>query len=437
MPTPTLYTAELNTALRAVHLAARLTKAHLLSFSSTQSRVTESTKSDASEVTVADFAAQAVIIGIVHAAFPDDEFIAEESGEMMRGDEALAGRVWELVQGAGGLVEGEQVKGLPGSLEEMVEIIDLGQRGGSGKERQGKGRTWILDPIDGTKTYIRGQQYAVCLCLVDEGEQKVGVLGCPNLNVDEVGQDGRVVIEETVVDLEPEGGWILSALKGSGTHVSRMRTPEDRMPIDKFLASKRATLEQQDAINATSNGMSQSHTDTSDPEITLRFTDSSASPHISKDIHNRIFEHFIEPASPGSRKFSVPAVEDGYPSLALDCWSMQLKYVILAFRAADAMIRTPPTSEYHAAVWDHAGGQLLLTESGGSLTDANGVPFVVDGQTRKLESNWGVCGVRGGSFVRRDGRQADAEDTHKMVLEQVRAEVGARRKGRLDSGEVD
>jgi 3'(2'), 5'-bisphosphate nucleotidase len=38
-----------------------------------------------------------------------------------------------------------------------------------------------LDPIDGTKGFLRGGQYAVCLALIVDGKVKVGVLGCPNL----------------------------------------------------------------------------------------------------------------------------------------------------------------------------------------------------------------------------------------------------------------
>eukprot|EP00964_Phaeocystis_antarctica_P137243 scaffold101766_cov73-Phaeocystis_antarctica.AAC.1 len=73
------------------------------------------------------------------------------------------------------------------------------------------GRTWVLDPIDGTKGFLRGDQcairltahalhmhcthalhthctctaqhtYAICLSLLDGGRPVVGLLGCPNLS---------------------------------------------------------------------------------------------------------------------------------------------------------------------------------------------------------------------------------------------------------------
>jgi 3'(2'), 5'-bisphosphate nucleotidase len=42
-------------------------------------------------------------------------------------------------------------------------------------------RYWTLDPIDGTKGFLRGDQYAIALALVEHGEVVLGVLGCPNL----------------------------------------------------------------------------------------------------------------------------------------------------------------------------------------------------------------------------------------------------------------
>ena len=40
---------------------------------------------------------------------------------------------------------------------------------------------WTLDPIDGTKGFLRGGQYAVCLALLINARVKLGVIGCPNL----------------------------------------------------------------------------------------------------------------------------------------------------------------------------------------------------------------------------------------------------------------
>jgi len=399
------YSKELNVALRAVHLASLLTKQHLLTYQSTTKRVDESTKADASEVTVADFAAQAVLISIIHHVFPDDGFIAEESSEMLRSDDALLSRVWELVLGASKLQEQStgswpdndsaaalDVK-LPTSQEEMLSVIDLGQQQDDHQPRAPPpSRTWILDPIDGTKTYIRGQQYAVCLSLVDSREQKIGVLGCPNLDLSQRSEPGRVTIDESLVDLRPDGGWIVSAIKGHGTQLSRTARPASRQKAGDVLGWP-----------AESHAHAHAHAPKPQTQPALAFTDSSASPHTSKPLHTRVFAHFSAPAP-------------------LNIWSMQLKYVLLALRAAgaDAMVRLPPQRDYHASVWDHAGGQLVLRESGGVLSDAQGRAFVVDGRMRTLEGNWGVVAVRGGRFAGGEG----PEEVHGLVLGRVREEVG-------------
>jgi 3'(2'), 5'-bisphosphate nucleotidase len=43
---------------------------------------------------------------------------------------------------------------------------------------------WTLDPIDGTKGFLRGEQYAVCLALIVDAKVELGVIGCPNLPYD-------------------------------------------------------------------------------------------------------------------------------------------------------------------------------------------------------------------------------------------------------------
>src|SRR5208337_2273750 len=41
-------------------------------------------------------------------------------------------------------------------------------------------RFWTIDPIDGTKGFLRNEQYAVALALIVEGQVVVAVLSCPN-----------------------------------------------------------------------------------------------------------------------------------------------------------------------------------------------------------------------------------------------------------------
>lgn len=419
------YERELSVALQAVHLASILTKIHLLralhlaKTSKGSGRVDEVAKADSSEVTVADFAAQAIIIGIVNAAFPDDHFIAEESAEMLRGDDELRRKVMGLVLEAKAMIEASSIDSLlPTTDNALLEVIDLGQKGGKGNLRQGS-RSWILDPIDGTKTYIRGQQYAVCLCLVEEGEQRVAVLGCPNLNLEDEDRSGRIVVDESTVNLKVDGGYLLSAIKGRGAFISYMNNcclPETNLPLQHFL---------QHGFQAKGNKVTKIEAfSMSNPSNRLAFTDSSASSHTNTPVHNAIFKYFDEHINTNGSEQATKHVSNHVGGSALrDIWSMQMKYVVLTLQAADAMIRLPPQNDYHAAVWDHAGGQLLLTESGGHLTDGHGKPFVLDGKTRRLEQNWGVCATRGGKVVSRNHDQATSKEVHAMVLEKVSEEL--------------
>ena len=44
-------------------------------------------------------------------------------------------------------------------------------------------KVWILDPVDGTKGFMRGQHFCVALALVDRGLPRLSTMGCPNLNL--------------------------------------------------------------------------------------------------------------------------------------------------------------------------------------------------------------------------------------------------------------
>ena len=71
---------------------------------------------------------------------------------------------------------------------------------------------WALDPIDGTKGFLRGEQYAVCLALIVDSVVQVGVIGCPNLHVDVSKPDG-------------ERGVIFVAVRGQGAEQLSLSSP--------------------------------------------------------------------------------------------------------------------------------------------------------------------------------------------------------------------
>jgi 3'(2'), 5'-bisphosphate nucleotidase len=125
-------------------------------------------KGDASPVTVADFAAQALVCATLVEALGAVTIVGEESPTDLRGDDRrdLVATVADLV----GRQRGRAVT--PATVLDWIAA-------GTG-EPDGE-RFWTLDPIDGTKGFLRGEQFAVALALIDHGTVVLGVLGCPNL----------------------------------------------------------------------------------------------------------------------------------------------------------------------------------------------------------------------------------------------------------------
>jgi len=126
-------------------------------------------KDDRSPVTVGDFAAQAITAQMLAEEFPRDGLVAEESATELRVPE--------------GTVLLEEVTRFVNSMlpeANTASVCDWIDRGTAVAE----GRYWTMDPIDGTKGFLRGDQYAVCLALVDDGQVQLGAMACPELSVE-------------------------------------------------------------------------------------------------------------------------------------------------------------------------------------------------------------------------------------------------------------
>lgn len=124
-------------------------------------------KGEDGPVTVADFGSQAVLLDAISVAFPDDGVLAEEgSGDLVAGGPALTARVVAQVSDA-----------LGATVDESAVLSAIDHRGGRGS------RTWAIDPIDGTKGFLRGDQYAIAVGLLVDGSPTAGVLACPRLEL--------------------------------------------------------------------------------------------------------------------------------------------------------------------------------------------------------------------------------------------------------------
>lgn len=105
----------------------------------------------------------------------------------------------------------------PLQKEEVLEAIrQCNSTGGP------SGRFWVLDPVDGTLGFVRGDQYAVALALVEDGEVVLGVLGCPNYPLRKEWLSYHHRYYRILSKLTPprpdswDRGFVLYAKKGSG-----------------------------------------------------------------------------------------------------------------------------------------------------------------------------------------------------------------------------
>lgn len=277
-------------------------------------------KQDKSPVTIADFASQAVICRALGEAFPNDPIIGEEDSAELR--------LPENKSSLDGVLSQLSRIGLDGSPEEICRWIDRGGANSFGP------RFWTLDPIDGTKGFLRGEQYAVSLALIVNGQIEVAILGCPNL------------------PLEPGGtavaGTIFSTVRGQGASVQSCFGESVVSPV---------------RVTPTSNWAD------------VRLCESVESGHSAHDRSAMI-------------STSLGIVKQ---PVRLDS---QAKYAVVARGEGDVYLRLPTKKDYREKIWDHAGGVLVVEEAGGRVTDIDGKPLEFT-HGRELSANRGVVVTNG------------------------------------------
>ncbi len=166
-----------------------------------ETKIKSLTKTDLSPVTTADFAVQALAGCLLRKVFPEDVLVGEESAAMLA-----------EVDNNNSLTEITHFLGryLPEATPRLTcDWIN------HGTATPGE-RFWTLDPIDGTKGFIRGHQYATALALIEKGRVQLGVLTCPKLFV----VPGKA-------DIVPSGeGSVLFAVRGEGAWAMRIGSRE-------------------------------------------------------------------------------------------------------------------------------------------------------------------------------------------------------------------
>jgi 3'(2'), 5'-bisphosphate nucleotidase len=271
-------------------------------------------KGDRSPVTIADFGSQALVCQCLTEAFPQDVIVAEEDSTDLRAHPDKLSQVTQYVQRFHA----------DATSETVCAWIDAGN--GVVTDRY-----WTLDPIDGTKGFLRNDQYAVALALVENGQVKVAALACPALPLSLDNPDGQT-------------GCLFVAVRSEGAAMASLDNPTFA-PI---------------------------HTAGESAQTQLRFVESVESAHSD---HTR-------------QEAVARAAGITQPSLRMDS---QAKYGAVARGDAALYLRlpSPKSPDYREKIWDHAAGTLIVEEAGGKVTDMHG-KLLDFGSDYKMRDNRGV-----------------------------------------------
>ena len=306
---------EKQTAIAAVRQASRLCR-------SIQSQALKGVlqKKDHTPVTIADFVSQALICRTLHDAFPRDPVMAEEGSAILRepGNENLLDQVVMFVR----------------QIREEADAPSVCHWIDHGRADEFSHRFWTLDPVDGTRGFLRGEQFAISLALIVDAQVMVAVLALPNLS-------------QFSHSDKPEGA-IFVAVHEDGASVNYL--DQDR-PGWSIEVSHQKEARQAGFCESPDPGHS-SHTDSAGIAVQLGIT---------------------------------------RPPLRL---GSQIKYVLVAQGKEDMYFLLPSRIGGKEKIWDHAAGSLIVAEAGGKVTDITGNPLEFT-HGRELAGNCGVIASNG------------------------------------------
>lgn len=197
---------------------------------------------------------------------------------------------------------------------------------------------WTVDPIDGTRGYLHGGQYAIALAEIRDGQPVLGMLGCPALPYSGLPDDCGPAMRE---------GCILYAERQGGAYM---------LPANGDLAGlKRITLAPPEPLKVR----------------------------VSESLHSA---HGHQGQLASWAKSTGRELQE----IRIDS---QCKYALLARGDTDVYIRKARQASYLEWVWDHAAGALIATEAGAVVTDLAGRPLDF-GLGHRLRLNHGVLAAR-------------------------------------------
>lgn len=289
-------------ALNAIAMAAKLCQTARARLNSNADRID---KEDGSPVTIADYGAQAVVCALLQ----DSLIVAEEDAQRLRSNTSLLDAVTRTVSIF-----------LPETTPEQVcDWIDLGAS-------EPNRRFWTLDPVDGTKGFLRNDQYAVALALIEDGVVCEGLLACP------------------AMEYANSLGVIFTACRGAGC----MAYSLDLQPLGTFRVNRLTDFRRARLAES----------------VEARHTDQQA----TKALLQRL--QIEAPPLRMDSQAKYAAVATGQAEIYL-------------------RLPNPQTPNYREKIWDHAAGALIVEEAGGVVTDVHGHPLNwTTGRT--LSSNAGL-----------------------------------------------
>jgi len=289
--------AMLEVAIQAVRVGCRVA-----SLAQQDHLVMKAMKPDHSPVTTADYAVQACVSYILFKAYPGVKLLAEEDGGQFR----------KLSQEARLEVLQRVSREFP-ELDDEEKIADLIGQGSYANDGPNRESCFVLDPIDGTKGFIRGEQYAVCLGFLEaDGTASLGVLGCPNMPADFFSADGK-----------NEVGFLFEGLLGAGARVRSLANTDrfTELPVKKEVK----------------------------PNEKVIFAESYEKSHTAGETHLKIFEAFN--------------VEEEKDVLRIDS---QVKFAALARGDVQVYLRF---TGFLICTWDVLPGYVIVQEAGGKITN--------------------------------------------------------------------
>ncbi|KAM1008693.1 hypothetical protein ACFX2A_005203 [Malus domestica] len=325
------YYRELEAAVDVVERACALCVDIQSSVLSTQRRIVE--KTDQTPVTVADFGVQALISLELGKRFPLIPLVAEEDSAFVRSNNLV-----EPVLNA--VLDKSSFGENPWTAGEVLEAIDRGGPEGFAFGAQ-PATYWVLDPIDGTKGFVKGNPalYVVGLALVVDGEVVLGVMGCPNWKNDISNKSTSEVQEEK--SSPPGSGIIMVAHTGCGTWTKRLSS----------------------VVNSTAK---------IPYSWTRCFVDGSC---IVEEARFSITDSDVWESFPLSSLFSSTTNADSIDECEIlhvkSCCGSLSKYIMVASGVVSLHMQRVKVHKIIKA-WDHAVGVICVHEAGGKVTDWKG-----------------------------------------------------------------